>query len=93
MENITDLTYTKMLLSISQSSIRSEMANSDRLREEIKKLENNDQLDEALILEARKWLLGKEINVLNVAGNRESTSPGIGDSTILILEKLFGMHG
>jgi len=56
-------------------------------------LENINNPDEALILAARTWLTGKEIDVLNVAGNRESTSPGIGDSTILILEKLFGMNG
>jgi len=56
-------------------------------------LENIDKPDEALILAAMTWLIGKEIKVLNVAGNRESTSPGIGNSTILILEKLFGMPG
>jgi len=55
-------------------------------------LENIDKPDEALILDARTWFMSKEITILNVAGNRESISPGIGDSTILILEKLFGMH-
>jgi hypothetical protein len=42
---------------------------------------------------AAAWLASTGARVLNVAGNRESTSPGIGEMTVLILEKLFGMKG
>ena len=39
---------------------------------------------------AGAWLSSGDIHVLNVAGNRESTSPGIGELTIRVLERLFG---
>ena len=55
-------------------------------------LENITKPDDAPIMAAGAWLAGRAVTVLNVAGNRESTSPGIGYSTVRILEKLFGMH-
>ncbi|KPL14667.1 MAG: hypothetical protein AMS26_09910 [Bacteroides sp. SM23_62] len=35
------------------------------------------------------WLKSNRINVLNVAGNRESNSPGIQACTLTLLERLF----
>ena len=37
----------------------------------------------------RSWLESHSINVLNVAGNRESNSPGIQAITLTLLERLF----
>ena len=53
-------------------------------------LEDRSELNETPLANVRAWLLSAGIKVLNVAGNRESTSPGIGKYTILVLEKLFG---
>jgi hypothetical protein len=53
-------------------------------------LEDLDKLDETSLADVRTWLLSGRITVLNVAGNRESTSPGIGEYTRLFLERLFG---
>jgi hypothetical protein len=36
-----------------------------------------------------RWILAKEIRILNVAGNRESTTPGIGKITHIMLMKIF----
>lgn len=38
-----------------------------------------------------RWITENKIRVLNVAGNRESTSPGIYDQTFSFLNKLFKM--
>ncbi len=46
--------------------------------------------DEAVLARAGSWLAANSPGILNVAGNRESTSPGIGASTVLFLERLFG---
>lgn len=46
--------------------------------------------DEVLLSRAKEWLRSVEVKVLNVAGNRESTSPGIQNVTILLLERVFG---
>ena len=46
-----------------------------------------DKLEEALA-----WLRWVEGSVLNVAGNSESTSPGIGDQAYLFLFELFRRH-
>ena len=54
-------------------------------------LENINEPDDALLLAAETWMENSHIYVLNVAGNSESTSPGIHDSTILVLEKLYGI--
>lgn len=50
------------------------------------------QEDRALIDQAKSWLSLGSYNVLNVAGNRESTSPGIQKFTIRILEYIFEME-
>ena len=55
-------------------------------------LENINKPDDESIQAAGVWMASREIETLNVAGNRESTSPGIADNTILILEKLYGMQ-
>lgn len=52
-------------------------------------LEDLDKFDETSLSEVRTWLLSGRITVLNIAGNRESTSPGIGEFTRLFLERLF----
>ncbi len=53
-------------------------------------LKDPDEPERALLSEAKIWLESIAIKVLNVAGNRESTVPGIGRITVLILETLFG---
>ncbi len=45
---------------------------------------NSQQLSEL-----SSWLENNKIGVLNVAGNRESNSPGIQVYTLILLEKLF----
>ncbi len=47
--------------------------------------------EENLLSRAGAWLSSGDIRILNVAGNRESTSPGIGELTIRVLERLFKM--
>ena len=37
----------------------------------------------------RDWIAENEINVLNIAGPRESTSPGIGGIATAFLKRLF----
>jgi hypothetical protein len=46
------------------------------------------KIGEALKIQFSKWLEDHSIQVLNVAGNRESNSPGIGADTSAILEYL-----
>jgi Circularly permutated YpsA SLOG family len=46
-----------------------------------------------VITEFRHWLREKKIDVLNVAGNRESTSPGIGEFTRQFLLSALGHRG
>ncbi len=41
------------------------------------------------LAELSEWLKAHEIAVLNIAGNRESNSPGIQACTLTLLEKLF----
>lgn len=48
---------------------------------------SEDKLEEALA-----WLRWVDGDVLNVAGNSESTSPGIGEQAYLFLSDLFGRH-
>jgi hypothetical protein len=43
--------------------------------------------------EVRAWIVGKGIRALNVAGNRESKSPGIGDRVERFLGRVFRQLG
>ena len=49
--------------------------------------------DKPLMQDLKKWLAEHPVNTLNVAGNRESTSPGICKITVKILEDLYGITG
>lgn len=49
---------------------------------------SKSKIGEALKIQFSKWLEDHSIQVLNVAGNRESNSPGIGADTSTILEYL-----
>jgi len=53
-------------------------------------LESMDIPGEAVMEGLADWLGSTVTSTLNVAGNRESTSPGIGGLTVKILERLFG---
>jgi hypothetical protein len=53
-------------------------------------LEGREEPPARVLVAARSWLSALDPAILNVAGNRESTSPGIGASTVRILERLFG---
>ena len=54
-------------------------------------LQNFSHPDLAILNRARSWLSQGSYKILNVAGNRESTSPGIQKFTVRILEYLFNM--
>jgi hypothetical protein len=56
-------------------------------------LAGNDLPEGEALERVKAWLLSLEAQTLNVAGNRESTSPGIAGLTVRILEKLFGKEG
>jgi len=43
----------------------------------------------AAVDDVRRWLASQQIEVLNVAGPRESTAPGIGTEAAAFLRKLF----
>lgn len=45
----------------------------------------------AFITMARDWLVAEEVHVLNVAGPRESTAPGIGKEAQRYLRELLGL--
>ncbi len=53
-------------------------------------LEDLNEPDTGQVSDALDWLVSVEPEVLNVAGNRESTAPGIRRMTVRILEELIG---
>ena len=48
--------------------------------------------EEARLSRVISWLETTPVGILNVAGNRESTSPGIAEATSYILQKLFRIN-
>ncbi|MFC2112418.1 putative molybdenum carrier protein [Bacteroidota bacterium] len=55
-------------------------------------LQNLSTMDLTMLNQARSWLRHGNYDILNIAGNRESTSPGIQKFTVRLLEFLFEME-